>query len=60
MKSHDENQQLSSATRPAAMVCGVDLFARFPCPTGQEIARNQPLRVASYIVCYLKSTENII
>ena len=32
------------------VVFGRRLSARFPCPAGQEIARNPPLRVASYVV----------
>ena len=34
----------------AKSVFGQRLFARFPCPAGQEIARNPPLRVASYVM----------
>ena len=44
--------QLTSATRQMRrlVVFGRRFSARFPCPAGQEIARNPPLRVASYVV----------
>jgi len=43
---------ITSATRQVRQqwVFGRRLSARFPCPAGQEIARNPPLRVASYVV----------
>ncbi len=48
-----ENQVrlITSATRQMRrlVVFGRRLSARFPCPTGQEIARNPHLRVASYV-----------
>jgi len=42
----------TSATRQVRRqwVFGRRLSARFPCPAGQEIARNPPLRVASYVM----------
>ena len=51
-KVTNEGQQLTSATRQVRQqwVFGRRLSARFPCPAGQEIARNPPLRVASYVV----------
>jgi hypothetical protein len=41
---------ISYPARPAAVVFGGHLSARFPCPTGQEIACNPPKRVASYVM----------
>ncbi len=45
-------ERITSATRQVRrlVVFGRRLSARFPCPAGQEIARNPPLRVASYVV----------
>ena len=37
----------------ATVVFGQRLSARFPCPAGQEIARNPHLRVASYVTLRL-------
>jgi hypothetical protein len=41
---------ISYPASSVAVVFGWRLSARFPCPAGQEIARNPPLRVASYVV----------
>jgi len=39
---------------------GRRLSARFPCPVGQEIARNPPLRVASYVVANAENATMIM
>jgi hypothetical protein len=46
---------ISYPASPAAVVFGRRLSARFPCPAGQEIARNPPLRVASYVMANCKN-----
>jgi hypothetical protein len=52
--NYDEKEQrtgnISYPSSAAAVVFGRRLSARFPCPAGQEIARNPPLRVASYVM----------
>ncbi len=49
---------ITSATRQGRQrwVFGRRLSARFPCPAGQEIARNPPLRVASYVGNHFKKS----
>ena len=55
--SSDKNTgyNISYPASPASVVFGQRLSARFPCPTGQKIARNPPLRVASYVVGHIIS-----
>jgi hypothetical protein len=45
---------ISYPASSVAVVFGWRLSARFPCPAGQEIARNPPLRVASYVSGHYK------
>ena len=41
-------------------VFGRRLSARLPCPAGQEIARNPPLRVASYVIGNYNNNQTMI
>ena len=50
MENRNTAHNISYPASPVSVVFGRRLFARFPCPTGQEIARNPPLRVASYVM----------
>ena len=52
-------ERITSANRQMRrlVVFGRRRSARFPCPAGQEIARNPPLRVASYVSGHCVATS---
>jgi hypothetical protein len=52
-------KKISYPASAASVVFGRRLSARFPCPAGQEIARNPPLRGVSYVSVHFENKKYI-